>query len=217
MIKAVVFDIDGTLVDTSEFIFQAYEHTLAAYNFPARSRADIASQIGRKIEECYAFLAPGGDFPDLIKTHGEFQSQNVDLVQPFKNAVSMIDQLKSAGLKICLWTGRRHYVPQSLEAAGLRPDVFDCIVDGGMITKGKPDPEGFLVALKQLKTTANETIMVGDAGLDMAAAKAAGANAVIGITHGFGTKEELERAEADYIVDSLKDVKTTIFRIMEAS
>ncbi len=210
MIKAVVFDIDGTLLDTSEFIYQAYEHTIRTHKHPERNREDIASQIGKKIEDCYAFLTPGAEYEALIKTHTKFQAGNIALVRAFSNVSELISGLKADGLKVGLWTGRKHHVAETLVSGGLDPSVFDCIIDATMTTKGKPDPEGFLITVSQLRVDPSEAIMVGDAGLDIAAGKSGGAAATIGITHGFGTKEELEHEGADFILDSLESIKNVI-------
>jgi pyrophosphatase PpaX len=213
MIKAVVFDIDGTLIDTSEFIYQAYEHTIKFHDYPARTREDIATQIGKKIEDCYAFLTPGADYETLIKTHTEFQAANIALIQVFSNVAQIIEQLKASGLKVGLWTGRRHHIVESLINCGLEPSAFDCIVDATMTIKGKPDPEGLLITLKKLKVTPDMAIMVGDAGLDIAAGKKGKVAATIGLTHGFGTREELEQEQADFILDSLDDIQTVISKL----
>ena len=60
-LKAVLFDIDGTLLDSAEFIYRAFEYVLHERKLPPRSRADMAAVMGASLEECYRVLAGGGD------------------------------------------------------------------------------------------------------------------------------------------------------------
>lgn len=212
-VRAVVFDIDGTLLDTTEFISQAYEQTLKAHNMPARSRQEIASQIGRKIEECYAFLAPNSDIPKMVEYHGTFQKANLALIKAFDHVEAIIKELRSMGLKVALWTGRREHVLSSLEYARVDPNAFDAIVDSTMVKAGKPHPEGLFTTLEMIGVEPEAAVMVGDSRLDIQAGKSAGIAATIGLTHGFGTREELEHASADYILDSLEYLPSVIDNI----
>jgi phosphoglycolate phosphatase len=72
-----------------------------------------------------------------------------------------------------------------------------------MVKRGKPHPEGLDRLLERLSVKPDQTIMVGDAAPDIQAGRAAGAAATIGVTHGFGTRTELQSASADYLLDSL--------------
>jgi phosphoglycolate phosphatase-like HAD superfamily hydrolase len=212
-IEAVVFDVDGTLLDTREFISQAYEYVLHHHGMPSRTREEIATQIGRKIEDCYAFLAPGGNYAQMIEDHHNFQAANIALVTAFDHVELTLDAVRRRGLKTALWTGRKGNVIASLEHARVKPDVFDTIVDSSMHTKGKPDPEGLFLVLDRLAVRPENAVMVGDAGLDIEAGRRAKVAATIGITHGFGTKEELEAAGAHYIIDSIDRVSGIIYEL----
>lgn len=209
-LEAVVFDVDGTLIDTSEFIYAAYEYVLATHQLPKRARAEIASQIGKKIEDCYAFLAPEAEALKLIATHNNFQAENLALIRPFSQVSTVLEAVRNSGLKIALWTGRAHAVRESLAVAGLNPDEFDCIIDASMSTRGKPHPEGLLKVLDVVQVEPSRTIMVGDSSLDVQAGRRAAVMATVGLTHGFGTAEELRSSGADYVIDSLAELPGTL-------
>jgi HAD superfamily hydrolase (TIGR01549 family) len=202
-IEAAILDIDGTIIDTSDFILEAYEHTLAHHDLPARTREEIASQIGKKIEDCYAFLAPGQEAEKLIAVHHAFQNSNISLVKPYKHADVVLKRLVESGMKLGLYTGRRENVVASLDASGIESSIFSVIIDAKMYNKGKPDPEGLYMALDKLGVASDAAAMIGDAALDIEAGKAANVGITIGITHGFGSREELEASQADYLIDSL--------------
>lgn len=212
-IEAVVFDIDGTLLDTREFISQAYEYVLNHHGMPRRTREEIASQIGKKLDECYAFLAPDGDHSKMMEDHHNFQEANLALVTAFDHVETILEALKDKGIKTALWTGRKGNVIASLEHAQVEPDAFDCIVDASMYKESKPSPEGLFVTLGKVGVEASRAVMIGDAGVDIEAGHRAGVASTIGITHGFGTRQELEQARAEHIIDSLEAIPKIIDKI----
>ncbi len=211
-VEAVIFDVDGTLVDTSEYISQAYEDTLARHGLPPRSRAEIASQVGKMLDACYAFLAPEGDIETLRMSHRTFQKENLHLVRPFEKCSEVLKEVSGNDRRLALFTSRINVLP-SLEITGIDTELFEVVVDASMVEHGKPDPEGIYMILGELGLKACQAVVVGDAGVDIEAGKRAEVAATIGLTHGFGTRAELEEVEADYILDSLADLPQTIATI----
>jgi len=90
---------------------------------------------------------------------------------------------------------------------------LDVLVSASDIAKHKPDPEGIDLALSRLKVRPEEAIMVGDMATDIQAAQAAKLAATVGITHGMGSKQSLDAAGADYIIDSLTDLSAVLAKI----
>lgn len=205
-IQAVVFDLDGTLVDTSEFIIQAYEYAIGLHGYEVPSRARIAAQVGKKLEDAYATLLPGVRTDAIIADHALFQSGHVDLIKGFADSRQTIERLRAGGVKCAIWTSRRRYIDESLQVADLDNEIFDQIVSATDVVHGKPNPEGLFVTLKALGVAPEVTILVGDAAVDIEAGHRAGVAATVGIPHGFGTRAELEAAQADYIIDSLMEI-----------
>ncbi|MBE0449161.1 MAG: HAD hydrolase-like protein, partial [Actinobacteria bacterium] len=118
--KAILFDIDGTLLDTSEFIFQAFEYTLDTYGFPLKSREEIASLVGKPLSFCYKMLTSVNEVQELCATHRAFQANHLGLSKPYPNAHDTLEALKSAGIKIAAVTTRaRSTVVKTLELAKL--------------------------------------------------------------------------------------------------
>ncbi len=211
-LEAAILDVDGTIVDTSEFIIGAHEYALAHHGLPARTREEIAAQVGKRLAEGYAFLAPGEEAEKLIEVHREFQADNMHLIRPYEHANSVLQAIHTAGTRLALYTSRRAISP-SLQVAGIDETLLDVIVDGTMYEKGKPDPEGLFLALGALSVRPDQAVMVGDAAVDIAAGKAAGVRATIAISHGFGTLEELQTAEPDYLIHSLDVLPGLLKRI----
>lgn len=91
-IQLVIFDIDGTLVDSSELIYQAYEHTFRFHNLNAPDRVRVATTIGRKLEDAYAVLAPDVTTELLTVTHRFGTREALEKAQP-DHTIDSIDQL----------------------------------------------------------------------------------------------------------------------------
>jgi HAD superfamily hydrolase (TIGR01509 family) len=204
-IKAAVFDVDGMLLDTREFIFQAYEYTLAFHELHVPERAFIAQQIGKSLQACYEIFAPGSDFEILRETHSDFQKQKMHLIVGYKGLHEMLDELKVQGLKIGAFSSRHTNLEPSLEDAGILR-YFGAVVDGNAVKHHKPHPEGLLKVLDELGVAPQNAAMLGDAPVDIAAGKAAGVALTVGITHGFGAEDDLEAAKPDYLVHSLSEI-----------
>lgn len=208
--KLVVFDIDGTLLDTREYIIQGFEHTLRTHGLPPRPRAEIASHIGKRLDECYDCLAPGAPFTRLKAVHDAFQEENLALVCQFEAATETLATLREAGHKLALWTGRAHGVRETLDVAAVDTGLFELIVDPLAVPEGKPHPAGLQHIMTAVGAAPHDVVMVGDAAVDIIAGKRAGVGLTVGLTHGFGTRDDLERAGADHIVGTLSHVARAV-------
>jgi HAD superfamily hydrolase (TIGR01549 family) len=206
-ITAAVFDVDGMLLDTREFIFQAYESTLQKYGHDVPDRQTMSKQIGRSLQDCYVAFAPNGDITALCKDHDAFQNtpEKIGLITAYPGVHEMLQTLKDKGIKLAVFSSRKLTLVSSLQQAGIA-DFFEVIVQGDEVTHHKPHPEGLFKALAGLEVKPANAAMIGDAAVDILAGKAAKVAKTIGITHGFGTSEELEGAKPDHIVASAAEV-----------
>lgn len=206
-LKAVVFDVDGTLLDTRQFIFQAYEDTLKKFGYALPTRKEMSGQIGRSLEDCYRAFALGGDIKALCLAHDAFQTLpgKLELVTAYPGVPEMLQELQDAHIKLAVFSSRKRSLVSSLQQAGIA-EFFEVIIQGDEVTNHKPHPEGLFKALAGLEIAPTHAAMVGDAAVDILAGKAAPVALTIGITHGFGTREELETADPDHIVSSIDEI-----------
>lgn len=202
-IKAVVFDMDGTLIDSREFIMQAMETNLAAYQVHV-SRERLAEVTGKPVEKMYAALAPHLDSVELTKKHFEHHELNPQLLSEYENVHEVLQTLRDKGLKLGIFTGFDERSIAQLESHGLLT-YFDAVIDHSQYKKSKPDPEGLLMCMQKLEVLPNETIYIGDGITDISAGLAAQVHKVVGITHGFTKREKLAEVGAMHIVDSLTE------------
>jgi len=206
-LEAVVFDVDGMLLDTREFIFQAYEDTLQRFGHQVPSRADISKEIGRSLQDCYLAFAPNGDIEALCVAHDTFQNtpEKIGLITAYPGVPEMLQILKDNGMKLAVFSSRKLTLVSSLQQAGIA-EYFEVIVQGDEVTHHKPHPEGLFKALGGLEVQPNHAAMIGDAAVDILAGKAAKVAMTIGITHGFGTRDELVTAKPDHIVAGVAEI-----------
>lgn len=216
--QAAIFDVDGMLLDTREFIFRAYEDTLLRAGHAVPDRKTISKEIGRSLEACYLSFAPDGDIEALCTAHDKFQNtpEMIGLITAYPGVQEMLEELRAAGMRLAVFSSRKLTLVSSLEQAGIA-DFFEVIVQGDEVTHHKPHPEGLFKALGGLEVAPERAAMIGDAAVDILAGKAAGVAKTIGITHGFGTEQELKGAEPDHLVADPGHVKKLLLSYMDTS
>lgn len=196
-IEAIIYDVDGTLLDTREWILQAFEHTAEHFGFEAE-REILHPVIGQSLESIYELLAPEIEYEKLHKKHEEFQTANIDMITAYDGAKEQLATYKSK--KQAIVTSRTGNLEYTLEHGNI-DGYYETVVKAGDVNNHKPHPQGLLLAMSTIGSEPSKTVYVGDGVVDMEAAKRAHMTA-IGITHGFGKEEDLLRFGADHIVHS---------------
>jgi pyrophosphatase PpaX len=207
MIKAILFDVDGTLLDTEEYILRAFEHVFATFRLRHLSRSSIEA-TGQPLEEAYKILVPELDTALLCETHRAFQDDNVSLVKLFKNTAQTLDAIRARGIKTAAVTSRKRAALESLAHAGIE-DSLDYIVTGNDVRQPKPHPEGLFKALRKLEIPAPEAIMVGDSQADMNAGKNAG-TATAAALYGLGSRQSLEACQPDHFLTDISELLSVL-------
>lgn len=213
-IKAVVFDADGTLLNSFELIVAAYAHVAGLHGFVAPSVETVRAQLGRALPDIYKTLFPEGDLAQMLRDNSAFIASNAATSAAYAGLHEMLAALQSKDLKIGIVTGGNHKIHDLLDHHEITQH-FLSVVHCDRVTFSKPHPEGVLLALEELDATPGQTVMVGDSVQDIQAAKNAGLAAAIAITHGFGKREDLEQAGADYMVDSLAELTVLLQKVSD--
>ncbi len=204
-IRAVIFDMDGTLLDSREFIYRAFEDVLGARDITV-TREEINRIVGKPVKAMYAALSPSLDTDEMELRHFEHHAQNMELLRLYDGAVELLEALQAEGYKLGIFTGINQIVHERLGQFKI-DRYFESIVDTTRYTAHKPDPEGLLLAMRELGVTdPAEVVYVGDGITDMGAGVAAKARAVIGITHGFCSEATLREFGATHTIDSLPEL-----------
>ena len=211
MIKAIIFDLDGTLVDSRDIVLGAFQHVLEEFGGEYNEEL-VSSYVGGRLENTYKVLLPKHDTTKLTDSHRNWQADNRHLLKSFLGLEKFLIALKTSELKLGLFTSAtRTRTDSALDILKIR-SYFNDIVCAEDVKAPKPDKEGVIRLAKNLKVAIHETVLVGDAGFDILSGKNAGVTTV-GITHGFGTKESLEKAGADYLVNNIKELQKLLLNL----
>lgn len=209
-IKAILFDLDGTLRDTREAIYSALEHAISSHAPTVPTREEMASTIHHHTE-IHRKFAPNTDLDVFEKSYREKVDGLVTESVLYEGVKELVDGLHDQGYKLAVVSSATR-VEQYLHKAELH-HYFDALVNGGDTTEHKPHPAPVLLALERLGVQPEEAVMVGDLAVDIEAARQAGVTALVGITHGFGSRESLLEAGASYIIDSLAELQDILKKL----
>jgi pyrophosphatase PpaX len=175
-IRAVLYDFDGTLADSTELIMRCYRHTMATHLGQAPPDEAWLSGFGTPLETQIArFARSAGEREAMLATYRVHQDELHDtLLQPFPGAVETVGELARRGIALALVTSKlRRSTLRGMDLCGMTGH-FPVIVTPEDVRNPKPDPEPVRVALERLGVSAAEAIFVGDSPHDMASGRAAG-------------------------------------------
>ncbi|GLB59809.1 pyrophosphatase PpaX [Cytobacillus sp. NCCP-133] len=204
-INTILFDLDGTLIDTNELIISSFLHTLGKY-YPERyKREDVLPFMGPTLHETFESISPE-KVEEMITVYREYNIKNHDvLVKEFEGVFETVRTLKESGYKLGIVTTKvSNVVEKGLKLTNLDP-FFDVVVTLDDVEKPKPDPEPILKALELLDAKPEEAIMVGDNSHDIEGGKNAGTKTA-GVAWTAKGREFLARFEPDYMLDNMADL-----------
>ena len=207
-LKAIIFDMDGVLLDSLDWMRKAEKYALSKYGikFDERRYAKIS---GMPIVKIYQMIAPKIDTWEIIGVQRAWQAKNMKMVRPFPKVRFVLRELNKRYL-VALCTGRRKFFGvKHLKMYDLNK-YFRTKVFADDVKKGKPHPEGLMMVMKKLNVKPTETVYVGDALPDVGAARAAKV-AIIGALYGIDGR--LIKGKTDYEIKKLEDVLKVLERI----
>lgn len=204
-----IFDFDGTLMDTSAVILSTIKATIKQMNLPPKSDDECRTIIGIRTDEAGKYL-----YPDLDISNEEFAANfraNYDRLKKgahestFPGVLETLEQLRAAGCGLAIASSRRlSSLHDYLDGLGIR-ECFQMIVGADSVAKGKPDPEPVITILKALDWNAGDTLVVGDADVDIMMGNAAGCK-TCAVTYGNGSLQSLKAAKPDYMADDFRRI-----------
>ncbi len=204
-ITTILFDLDGTILDTREAIFQAFAHGLTALGYKVPPREEIFAHVGKEFSEMVEGVIGGAEnnekMRELVR---DFQLANLHLVTAYAGVAEVLKELKQRGYKLGAVTNAKHEGSQKrLELASLM-DLFETLVGIDDVENPKPHPDPVLLALKNINEKPENAIMIGDSHFDIESGKKAGTK-TIRVTYGFHTGE-MDNPAPDYFIDDIKDL-----------
>ncbi|HYW08060.1 MAG TPA: HAD-IA family hydrolase [Longimicrobium sp.] len=201
-IRAVLYDFDGTLADSTELIMQCWRHTMNKHLGHCPPDEEWLSGFGRTlVDQLARFARSEAEHQAMLESYRVHQNALFDTVlKPFPGAEATVAELARRGVRLAIVTSRlRRATLRGLDICGLASH-FDVVVTPDDVAKPKPDPESVILALQRLGVAAEEALFVGDSPYDMAAGRAAGTRTAAALWGPF-TRAALEEAGADFYLD----------------
>jgi pyrophosphatase PpaX len=210
-IQTVLFDLDGTLIDSIRLILDSYHHTLAAHGIPPRTDEDWLRGVGTPLNVQFAeWRDDMGKLEAMVATYREYNLAHHDrMVTVYPGVVSAIGAIRAAGRRTGLVTSKnRQGALRGLTLVRLEA-MMDVLVCADEVTNPKPHPEPVEKAVALLGADPGTTVYVGDSIHDMVSGRAAGVRTAAALWGPFG-REHLELATPDYWLDTPQDLLTLL-------
>ncbi len=209
--QAVIFDLDGTLLDTLEDIADAANRVLALKGFPTRPLDVHRAAVGNGARQLMERVLPESDrdpktildcFAEFRKDYGEHWNIKT---KPYAGVPEMLNALVKRGLKMAVLSNKPADFTRKCVNGILSSWEFDPVIGGEDGFPSKPDPAGAMEISRRLKVPLGEFIYLGDSGVDMKTANAAGMFAVAALW-GFRGREELLKDGAKVLIDRPREL-----------
>ncbi len=212
--KLVIFDMDGTILDTLEDLANTANYALHTNGFPERTKDEVRQFVGNGILKLIERATPEGTTQEQIgKTFETFieyyKDHKSDTTKPYPQIMELLIALKEAGHKLAVVSNKADQAVKDL-CLEYFPNIFDAAIGERVGVAKKPAPDSVNEVMKELACAPEDTVYVGDSDVDVMTAKNANVTC-IGVTWGFREKELLESTGANFIVFSA----TEIFEIVK--
>lgn len=207
----LLFDLDGTLIDSVQLILDSYHHTLRVHGIPARTDDDWLRGVGTPLRVQFAEWDDGSGFiEDLVATYREYNLANHDrMVTVYDGIADMLRTVRDAGYRTALVTSKnRQGAMRGLDLTGLTPYIEELVCADDVVNP-KPHPEPVEKALRLLGGGADRALFLGDSIHDMNAGRAAGVHTGAVLWGPFG-RSHLEGARPDHWLERPGDLLTLL-------
>lgn len=215
MKKLVIFDLDGTLLNTIADLAHSTNHALNKLGYPTHEIEKYNFMVGNGIDKLFERALPEGEKSkeNVLRVRKEFvpyyDVHNADDSRPYSGIPELLAYLQTSGIQIAVASNKYQAATQKLIDHYFPEIHFIAVFGQREGIKVKPDPTVVFDILEIAKVTKEEVLYVGDSGVDMQTAANAGVTGC-GVTWGFRPRAELEEFSPQYIVDTAEEIKRLI-------
>ncbi|WP_237154942.1 phosphoglycolate phosphatase [Oryzibacter oryziterrae] len=218
----VIFDLDGTLLDTAPDLLRALNTVLAEAGMPAVDRSSVEYNFGHGAKSLIVegFRRAGHALSDdevepYVRRFLDLYAAGVAVdTEAFPGAVAAMDRLADRGVGFAVCTNKREYLARPLLRQLDLLDRFDAVIGGDTLPVRKPDPQHILSTIEAAAAEVTQAVMVGDSDADIKAAKAAGIP-VIGVNFGY-SPVPVSTFEPDAVIDHFDDLYDALQQVSPA-
>ena len=207
--KTIIFDLDGTLLNTLVDLYNSVNHAMRDCSFPERTIDEVRRFVGNGVRTLIRRAAPKNITEEQYKAaydafEDHYAVHNRDNTAPYDGVVDMLKELRSRGHKLAIVSNKIDFAVQDLKHEFF-DDVVDCAVGDREGIAIKPEPDMVYIAMKELGAELSECVYVGDTDVDLATAENSGMPC-ISVSWGFRSRAELESYNAETIVDDPAEI-----------
>lgn len=210
-VDLIIYDLDGTLIDSREDIAQASNKMLAEFGLKKKSADEIAECVGRGVQNLVLGLLGKSNedkfdkalkilkknYGDHLLDHTKLYPGVLETLEHFKHKKQVVITNKPEGFSVKI-----------LEGLGVMK-YFSIVIGGDTVRTKKPSPESVFKILDELKISAERAIIVGDSSIDIETGKNAKVS-VCAVTYGFGRLDEIQSAKPDFTIDQMDQLTKAI-------
>lgn len=211
MKKLVIFDLDGTLLNTIADLAQSTNHALRTLGYPTHEEAAYNFMVGNGIDKLFERALPEGEKSkeNVLRVRKEFvpyyDAHNADKSRPYPGIPELLEQLQGQGLQLAVASNKYQAATRKLVAHYFPEIHFAAVFGQREGINVKPDPAIVEEILSITGVSGQDVLYVGDSGVDMQTAINAGVTSC-GVTWGFRPRTELEGFNPDYIVEKAEEI-----------
>ena len=215
-IKAVIWDLDGTLLNTLDDLAASVNAALAMNGMPLRSTEEVRAFVGNGIRNLMMRAVPDGEAnPAFDKALADFTchygAHSRDRTRPYDGILEMLDKLSAAGVKHAIVSNKIDFAVKALSRAYFGERMCAAIGDDPSRAR-KPAPDSVFAAMREMGVTAQETVYVGDSDVDVLTARNAGVPCVA-VLWGFRDEACLRAAGAEKLARTPEELREIIGRL----
>ncbi|MBE5868334.1 MAG: HAD family hydrolase [Lachnospiraceae bacterium] len=213
MFKAIIFDFDYTLGDSTKGIVLSVNYALEQLGYVEKQTTDIKRTIGLSLKDTYTTLTKNEDVDMALQFAALFKEKAdevmVESTLLYEGVKEVLEQLKTQGYKIAIVTTKFHYRIRQILEKFSASELIDFIVGAEDVKIEKPDPEGLLWAIRNLDVGKNEVLYVGDSIVDAKTAENAKVS-FAAVLSGTTTCKEFEQYNCSFVGNQIMDIYSYI-------
>lgn len=209
MMKAIIFDLDGTLLDTLEDLYLSVNAALELYAFPEKTREHVRQSVGNGVRNLMRRSVPEGEdnpqFEDCFLAFQKHYSEHLnDHTEPYAGIMELLQNLSSQGYAMAIVSNKSDDAVKELNR-NIFGSLIPVAIGESEGVRRKPEPDTVYEAIRELGVRKEECIYVGDSEVDLKTAKNCGIPCIL-VSWGFRDREVQEELGAERIVDTTEEL-----------